>query len=278
MKKKNLQVTIIKPASSLDILDISEVLRFKDLLYIFVWRNLKVHYKQTILGVLWVIFQPLVSTGIFSIFFGKIAQMQSDNLPYPLFVFSGLILWFFFSNSLSAISDVMVSEQNLIKKVYFPKIILPIAILLTNSIDFAINLAVFILFALLQGYFPNSMFIVFLLVGIFLTSVSALGLGLFLMSLNVKYRDVRYILPFFIQLLLFLTPVIYPLSIVGGMNKFILALNPVTSSIMILRASIDDSSLMQPELIIISLLSSLIILAIGIFYFHKTEKYFADIL
>lgn len=277
MKKKNLQVTIIKPASSLDILDISEVLRFKDLLYIFVWRNLKVHYKQTILGVLWVIFQPLVSTGIFSIFFGKIAQMQSDNLPYPLFVFSGLILWFFFSNSLSAISDVMVSEQNLIKKVYFPKIILPIAILLTNSIDFAINLAVFILFALLQGYFPNSMFIVFLLVGIFLTSVSALGLGLFLMSLNVKYRDVRYILPFFIQLLLFLTPVIYPLSIVGGVNKLILAINPVTSSIMILRASISNGSPMQPEIIIISLFSSLIILTIGVLYFHKTEKYFADI-
>jgi lipopolysaccharide transport system permease protein len=268
---------VIRPLSNWILIDYEEIWRYRELLYIFSWRDIKMRYKQTLLGVLWVIFQPLVNAGVFTIFFGKLANIQSGELPYSLFVFSGLVIWSFFSNTLSKISESMVSEQNLIKKTYFPKILLPLSIILTNCVDLGLNVVILILAIFAFGYIPKISILVLLPLAVLIASVTALGLGLILTSLNVKFRDVRYILPFFIQLLLFLSPVIYPITIVGERNKFILALNPITSAVDIVRFSFAKNSQFFPDLLIISILSSIVILFTGLWYFRRTEQFFADI-
>ena len=267
---------VIRPNRSLS-LDLSEIWNYRELFYIFAWRDIKVRYKQTLLGILWVIFQPITSTFIFTIFFGNLAKIPSGKLPYSLFVLSGLVFWNFFSTSLSHASDSMVANENIIKKVYFPKIILPLSSVVVSFVDFIINMVVLIIYATILGYMPNIWSLVVFPIAILVSAVTASGLGLFLASFNVKYRDVRHILPFFIQILLFLTPVIYPLSIVSEQNKLIMALNPMSSVIESVRMVFYNELLISPRLILISLISSVSIFIGGIWYFKQTERFFADI-
>lgn len=268
---------IIRPKKIWSLIDISEIWQYRELFYVFVWRDIKVRYKQTLLGVMWVIFQPLLTMFIFTFFFGKLAKIQSGDLPYSLFVLCGLVFWSFFSGALSHASDSMLTNENIIKKVYFPKIILPLSSIITYLIDFIINLVLLLVFAAFLGYFPNILILIIIPFGILLTAVTVAGLGLFLSSFNVKYRDVRYILPFFIQLLLFITPVIYPMAIVSDKNKIFMSLNPMSAVIEVTRFIFSQNYAFQPHLIIISIISSILMLILGWIYFRKTEQFFADI-
>lgn len=267
---------VIKPKGKIQLLEIAEIFRYRELFYIFSWRDIKVRYKQTLLGVSWALFQPLISMIIFTFFFGNLAKVPSGNLPYALFVLIGLIFWTFFSGALTHASNSLIESENLIKKVYFPRLILPFSSVITALIDFLITL--FLLFVVMI-FFRASLsieLVLMLLIGIFMTFFSALGLGLLLCSLNVKYRDVRYILPFFIQLLLFLSPVIYPVSSIKSALKYVLALNPMTGVIESVRAAASYSPLPY-DLLLISAFSTVIICLIGLIYFRSTESFFADI-
>lgn len=270
------QITIIKPHKNFDIKQLKEVWQYRELMYFFTWRDLKVRYKQTAVGVAWAIFQPLITMVVFSVFFGYLAKMPSDEVPYPIFVYVGLLLWQFFSGSLSQISACLVGHKAIITKVYFPRIILPISAIFTKFIDFIIASVILVGLMLYYGYMPHISGILILPLLIFITSMAALGLGLFLSALNVKYRDVGYVLPFFIQLMMFLTPVIYPASLTGIWSWF-LAMNPMTGVIKAARAALLGTFPINWPLLGISGLACLVILIFGYYYFQKTEKYFADI-
>ncbi|MEK7596872.1 MAG: ABC transporter permease [Patescibacteria group bacterium] len=269
--------TIIRPQKTFSLKDLQEIWTYRELLYFFTWRDLKVRYKQTFIGAAWAILQPFITMVIFTIFFGKLAQMPSDNVPYPIFVYVGLLFWQFFSSALSETSNVLIANQSIITKVYFPRLILPLSSVLTKFVDFAI--ASFILLGLMfyYGYTPHIFGFLLVPVLLFVTFMAAVGGGLCLASVNVKYRDIRYALPFFIQILLFLTPVIYPASIAGAYSKF-LALNPMTGVIQTARAALLGATEINWLLLGVSSLACFILLIIGVVYFKKVERYFADII
>lgn len=269
---------VIKPRQKLLFIDFNELWRYRELFYIFTWRDIKVRYKQTFLGIAWVIFQPLVSTGIFTVFFGRLAKIPSDNLPYELFVFIGMVFWIFFSSSLTSASNSFIENVNIIKKIYFPREILTFSGVVTSLVDFLINFVVIIALTLYFGYKPSPTLLVYLPLIILIIFMSASGIGLFLASVNVKYRDVRYILPFFIQIMLFITPVIYPLATVRDTFRPLLAINPMTGVIETMRVVITNSGTIDINVLLISFVSGLIFLIIGLVYFRITEKFFADIL
>ena len=270
------KITIIKPRTAFDFSDLKEIWEYRELLYFFTWRDLKVRYKQTFIGVSWAVFQPLITMIVFSVFFGKLANMPSDDIPYPIFVYVGLLLWQFFSGSLTQISNSFVDHKNIITKVYFPRIIMPISATITKFVDFLIASVILVGLMIYYGYLPNLSGILILPFLLFITFIAALGLGLFLASLNVKYRDVRYILPFFIQLGLFITPVIYPASITGIWSWF-LAMNPMTGVIKAARAALLGNFPINWPLLGISTFACIFMLFIGYYYFRKTEEFFADI-
>ncbi len=270
-------LTIIRPKKMFSWHDLRELWVYKELLYFFTWRDLKVRYKQTAIGAGWAIFQPLMTMFVFTIFFGNLAKMPSDNVPYPIFVYTGLLFWQFFSSALSDTSTCLVTNQPIITKVYFPRLILPISSVLTKLVDFAIASLVLGLLMIYYGYMPNITGILIVPLLLIITFMASVGLGLFLASINVKYRDVRYALPFFIQILMFLTPVIYPASI-AGQYSWILAINPMTGVIQNARAAILGTAVVNWTLITISFMATLTLLAFGIVVFKKTERYFADII
>lgn len=271
------QMFIIKPDSPKLLINLREIWRFRELFLIFAWRDIKVRYKQTFLGLAWVIFQPLLTSSIFTIFFGNLAEIPSGELPYSLFVLTGLVFWLYFSTGLTHASNSMIENEHIIKKVYFPKLILPVSSVVTASIDFAINLVLLVIIALFMGYRLHPLSLLILPINIMITFLSASSLGLILSALNVKFRDVRYILPFFIQTALFLTPIIYPTSITRPNYRFLMALNPMTSVIESTRQLFSTAPKFQPELYLVSLAALAIFTMIGLTYFRSTEKYFADI-
>lgn len=268
---------IIKPETKWQLIDLSEIWRYRELFYIFTWRDIKIRYRQTLLGIIYIVIQPVVSMIIFSIFFGNLAKIPSGNLPYSLFVLIGLVFWSFFSGSLSRASDSMVANEDLLKKTYFPKIILPLSIIVTYLVDFSINIILVLLFAFALNIYPSLTIFIVLPVSIIILCLTVAGLSLFLSSANVKYRDVRNVLPFLIQIVLFLSPIIYPLSIVSERNRYIMALNPLTSVVEGMRTVFQNGNVFNPILFGISSISALLILYIGLWYFNKTERYFADI-
>lgn len=267
----------IKPSKTNLSLDIQEIWRYRELFYIFTWRDIKVRYKQTVLGIAWVVFQPLVSMFVFTIFFGNFAKIPSGKLPYPLFVMCGLIFWTFFSSTLSLASNSLISNENIIKKVYFPKVILPLSTVVTGSVDLLINVILLFLVSLYFHFLPPPVIILFILIGYIISFLTASGLGLFFSALNVKYRDVRYIIPFFIQLLIFLTPVIYPTSLIKSVNKLVFSVNPMTGVIESIRSVISGSGV-DYLMLGISSLVAVIIFFFGLAFFNATEKFFADII
>lgn len=274
----NNKVTVITPSDKSILPNFRQMWLYRDLLQTFTWRDIQVRYKQTILGVMWVILQPVATMIIFAFFFGRVAKIPSNNLPYSLFVLTGLVLWNFFSSTLSQASSSLVDNESLIKKAYFPRMLLPMSAMFTATVDLGINLIVLILFSLFLKTPPSIWFFVYLLPAYLLTGLSALGCGLFMSALNVKYRDVRYILPFAFQILLFLSPIIYPINIVSPLNQLFIALNPLTTAIELLRSTFGNSSaLSQPIIIFISVVSCVVYIIIGNLYFLKTESLFADI-
>ncbi|MBU0879212.1 MAG: ABC transporter permease [Patescibacteria group bacterium] len=269
--------TIIRPKKTFSWSDISELWQYRELMYFFTWRDLKVRYKQTAVGVAWALFQPFVTMIVFSIFFGNFAKMPSDGIPYPIFVYVGLLIWQFFSGALTETSNCLIANQSIITKVYFPRLILPISAVLTKLVDFFIASIILIGMMIYYGYTPNLLGLLILPILLFISFLASVGGGLFLAAVNVKYRDVRYILPFFIQILMFITPVIYPASI-AGKYSWILALNPMTGVIKAAHAAILGNAPINWQLLGISFITTLILFVIGVIYFKKTERYFADII
>jgi len=270
-------VTIIRPKRLFHISDLKEIWDYRELFYFFSWRDLKIRYKQTAIGVLWSVLQPFITMVVFSLFFGRLAGMPSDGVPYPIFVYTGLLFWQFFSDALAETSTVLVANKMIITKVYFPRLILPISSVVTKFIDFIIASIILIGLMLYYGYAPHISGLLILPLLLILTFMAAIGLGLFLSAANVKYRDVRYALPFLIQMLLFLTPVIYPASI-AGKYSWVLALNPMMGVIQSARAALLGTTPLNWLLIGTSFVTGAILIVIGLAYFKKTERYFADII
>lgn len=272
-----METTVIRPRKTFSLKDIKELWQYRELLYFFTWRDLKVRYKQTFIGVAWAIFQPFITMVVFSVFFGGLAKMPSDGVPYPIFVYVGLLFWQFFSSALSETSGCLISNQSIITKVYFPRLILPISGVITKFVDFLIATLILVGLMFYYGYMPHISGLLILPLLLLITFMASVGLGLFLASINVKYRDVRYALPFFIQIMLFLTPVIYPASI-AGKYSFLLAINPMMGVIQSARAAILGTAPINWLLIEISLVATFVLLVFGIYVFKKTERFFADII
>lgn len=274
-KESQKELVVIEPEKPLALPRISEIWKYRELLLTFVIRDLKVRYRQTVIGGLWAILQPFTTMVVFSFFFGYIANISGDGVPYPVFSYAGLILWTYFANALAGASASVVGQSGLFTKVYFPRIIIPIAATLTGLIDYTVALT--ILFALMgfYGIFPPGA-VVLLPFVVALTWMLAMGLGFWISAVNVKYRDIAYIMPFFIQLLMYVTPVIYPLSIAPNFRS-VLMLNPMTGIMEAHRAIILGNRDVGSEAIAISIAMTIIILITGALYFRSTERKFADI-
>ncbi len=268
---------IIKPQKGWFDLNLRELWLYRELAFIFAWRDIKVRYKQTALGIAWAILQPVLTVAIFSFFFGRLAKIPSDGIPYPIFAFVGIVFWNYFSISLTGASNTIIENENIIKKVYFPRLILPISSTLTPLIDLGISLVVLIVFMLYYHMLPMLTGVLFLPLLFIISFLASSGLGLFLASINLKYRDVRYALPFFIQLLMYVTPVIYPSSLVGEKYRWIIALNPMTGVIETARSSFLGVTPINFQLLFISIGISIVLFLFGVFKFKKTERFFADL-
>lgn len=267
----------IKPENKFS-LGLRELWEYRELFYFFTLRDIKVKYKQTVLGFLWAVLQPLVMALLFSFFLGKaISQYTNLTMPYEVFALSGLVIWGIFSSGLNNAGNSMVSNANIIKKIYFPRLIIPLSSVLVGLFDFVMAFTVFLIYAFINHMHFSWMAIFYIPLSVLLTCIATFGAGSLLASLNVKYRDFRYIIPFLIQLLLFLTPVIYPVSIAGESGlKWLLALNPMCAPLDVFRASFSGESL-QVGADLLSVTVSLILLFAGLVYFRKTEAYFADL-
>lgn len=268
---------IIKPDNR-KIFSFKEIWQYRELFYFLAWRDIKVKYKQTVIGIIWAILQPLLTMIIFTFVFNKVAKVSLGNVPYAVFTLSGLVFWNFFSSSLSTVSDCFLANKAILTKVYFPRIIIPIAAIIVDFVDFAVSLALLIVVLFVFHIYFNPIVFIVLLGLLFLVFLTVLGIGLMLATLNIKYRDVRYILPFFIQLFLFLTPVIYPLSLVSNKYFWLFYLNPLTGVLDVFRNSLFNTGFAHANCIPISIGSAVFLFIIGLFFFRKFEKEMADII
>lgn len=274
--QQELPVFRIQPSKGWVSLKLGELWDYRELLFFLVWRDLKVRYKQTALGVSWAIIQPLMTMVVFSIFFGKLGKMPSDGIPYPIFSFAALVPWTFFAHGLTHGANSMVGSSNLIKKVYFPRLTIPLATVLSGIIDFAVAFVVLLVMMLAYGIAPT-INIIFLPLFLLLALVTALGVGLWLSALNVEYRDVRYVVPFLVQVWLFATPIAYPSSLLQEPWRTIYGLNPMVGVVEGFRWALLGTQTAPGWAIAISATVSMLILVSGAFYFRRMEKTFADI-
>ncbi len=273
---------IIRPSRGWISLKLKEVWEYRELLYFLIWRDVKVRYKQTVLGAAWAILQPVATMIVFTIFFGRLANVGSDGLPYPLFSYAGLLPWTFFAQALSQSSDSLVGSGNLIKKVYFPRLVIPASSALAPIVDFAIAMLVLIGMMVYYGVWPSAA-VLYLPLLLLLAFGTALGVGMWLAALNVQYRDIRYVVPFFVQLWLFVTPVIYPMSQVTkklqamGLPGWLYGLNPMAGVVEGFRCALLGTGSKPGAVVLASAGVTLLLLLSGAFYFRRMEKTFADI-
>jgi lipopolysaccharide transport system permease protein len=255
---------------------LSDFWRYRELLYFLTWRDIKLRYRQTLLGAAWAIIQPLFAMLLFTVFFGRLVRIPTDNIPYPLFAYAGLLPWTFFANAVTNSANSLVGSTSLITKVYFPRMIIPAAPVLAGLVDLAVAFA--LLIPLLIYYGTRITFQLLLLpVFICLAMLLAFGVGMLMAALNVTYRDVRYALPFVVQLWLFASPVIYPLSIVPPKWKWLVSLNPMTGIIEGFRSSLFGRPL-DWTTISIAFAVSLFIVVFSLYFFRRSEASFADVI
>ncbi len=276
MPNPAIPITIIEPKKGWVPIDLKQIWQYRELFYFLTKRDIKVRYKQTVLGGLWAIIQPVFTMIVFTLFFGRLAKMPSDGIPYPIFVYAGLLPWTYFANALSASGNSLVGSANLITKVYFPRLIVPASASLAGLLDFFIAMLVLGALMIYYQFVPGVGILLFpILVG--LTFMCAVGVGLWLSSLNVQYRDIRYVIPFLVQIWMFVSPVIYPVSMVKEKYQWLLALNPMGGVIKAYRASVLGHQPIDWVLLGISTVIIFIIFVSGLFYFRRMEKYFADV-
>lgn len=274
--KSKYEITI-KPRSQWWHINFKELWLYRELAFIFSWRDIKVRYKQTFVGILWAVLQPLMMVIIFSFFFGKLANISSDNIPYPIFAFVGVVFWNYFSTSLTGASNTIIDNEGIVKKVYFPRLILPISSAVTPIVDLMIALMILLGMMIYYDLMPAPISIVVVPVLLLTSFLAASGLGLFLASINLKYRDVRYALPFFTQMLMYLTPVIYPSSLVGEKYQWVLALNPMTGVIETARSVVLGVHPINYQLLGSAVIIAVLMFIFGVLNFKRAERFFADI-
>ena len=272
-----LPLTILEPDGARGGSHWRELWSYRELLYFLVWRDLKVRYKQTALGAAWAVIQPLATMLVFSLFFGRLAKMPSDGVPYPVFAYAALVPWTYFAGAVTAAAASLVGSQNLISKVYFPRVIVPMAAVITPLVDASIALAMIALILAWYGIVPT-VAIVTLPVFALLAVIAAAGLGLGLAALNVEYRDVRYVLPFLVQFGLFVTPVAYPSSLLPAEWRLVYALNPMASVVDGFRWALAGTPAPSLAMLLVSTAAAGLLLAIGLWHFTHTERSFADVI
>ena len=266
----------IEPVRGFAHLNILELWQFRELLYFFVWRDVKVRYKQTLLGVTWAILQPFFSMLVFTIFFGRLAKVPSDGVPYAIFSYIALVPWMFFSNGISLCAASLVGNSNMLKKVYFPRLALPVATVLAGVVDLAVSM---LLLGLLMAYYHTrtSVQILWIPAFVVLALAASLGCGLWLSALNVRYRDIRYVVPFLVQLWLFATPVAYSSNLVREKWRPLFGLNPMAGVVEGFRWAVLRNHSVNGPMIAISAIMSVLVLLSGVYYFRRVERTFADI-
>jgi homopolymeric O-antigen transport system permease protein len=266
----------IEPSRGWVALKLRDLWEYRELLYFLTWRDISVRYKQTVLGIAWAIIQPVFTMIVFSLFFGRLAKMPSDGIPYPIFSYTALVPWTFFANGLTQSSNSLVGSANLITKVYFPRLAIPIAAVLSGLIDFALALLVLLGMILYYGM-PVTIHILWLAPLLLLALVTSLGVGLMLTAMNVKFRDVRYAVPFLTQLWMFATPIAYPSSLLSEPWRTLYGLNPMVGVVEGFRWALLDNGNAPGPIIIVSSLVAVVTLVGGAFYFRRMEKNFADV-
>ena len=268
---------LIRPISGWVALNLRDLWEYRELLYFLVWRDLKVRYKQTVLGVAWVVIQPVFITLVFSVFFGRLVGVPSDGIPYPVFAFCGLLPWQLFAYAVTNASNSLVANDRLITKVYFPRLVIPLSAVLSGLVDFIFAFAVLLAMMAYYGIFPT--LALWTLPGFLLMAMaSAVGVGLWLSAFNVEYRDVRYTLPFITQLWFFISPVAYPTSLVPEKWRFLYGLNPMTGVVEGFRWALLGTSQSPGAWLGVSVVVTIALLIGGLYYFRRMEKNFADVM
>ncbi len=257
-------------------LDLGELWAYRDLIYFFVWRDIKVRYKQTVIGAAWAVLQPVLTMLVFSLFFGKLAKIPSQGLPYPIFYYTALLPWNYFASAMQGATNIVVENQRVITKIYFPRVVLPISSILSGLVDFAISFAVFLALMAWYRMMPTRA-VIWLPAFLLLAVLTALGVGLWLSALNALYRDVRYVVPFLVQFWLFASPVAYPSSLVPAKWRWLYGLNPMAGVIEGFRWALTGHG--DPPSILLAASSGAVVLLVlsGLVYYHAVEGTIADV-
>lgn len=277
-------VTLLKPSRGWLALNLRDLWAYRELIYFLTLRDIKVRYKQTVLGALWAIIQPFMTMVVFTIFFGKLAKVPTDNIPGPIFFYTGLLPWGLFSKALVDTGHSIVSHRNMITKIYFPRLVIPVSSILAGLVDFAIAFVVLLGMVVYYNYTPGSEFRVIPTVWVWtlplfllLAVITALGVGLWLSAMNVLYRDIQYTIPFITQLWLFITPIAYSSSLIPEEWKVVYGLNPMTGVVEGFRWAFLGHGVPPGPMVAVSAAIALVVLASGLFYFRRMERTFADI-
>jgi lipopolysaccharide transport system permease protein len=269
-------VTLIQPSRGWIALNLRDLWEYRELLYFLTWRDIKVRYKQTVLGAAWAILQPFFTMVVFSLFFGKLAGVPSDDIPYPIFSYAALVPWQFFASGLTNATNSLVGGANLLKKVYFPRLVMPISAVLAGGVDFVLAFAVLLGMMLFYGILPtvNAIWLPLLLL---LALVTSLGVGLWLTAMNVQFRDVRYAVPFLVQAWMFASPIAYPSSLLDEPWRTLYGINPMVGVVEGFRWALLGTETAPGPIIAVSSVAAIGLLISGAFYFRRMEKTFADV-
>jgi len=272
---ESVPVFIIRPSKGLVAMNLRELWQYRELLYILIWRDIKVRYKQTAIGAAWAVIQPFFAMVVFSLIFGRLAKIPSEGLPYPIFAYSALLPWQFFAKALTEASTSLVANERVITKVYFPRLLVPTAVVLAGLLDFGIAFLILLGMMVFYGITP-SWFILFIPLFLLLAIITALGVSFWLSALDVEYRDVRYTLPFLTQLWFFATPVVYPSTIVPPSWRALYGLNPMVGVIEGFRWALLGSAPPDPRMLLVSSLLASLLFMSGLIYFRRMERTLAD--
>jgi lipopolysaccharide transport system permease protein len=272
----SIPVRVLRPSTGWSPVDFAELWASKEILYFLVWRDLKVRYRQAALGAMWAIVQPVLAVGIFTVFFGRFVGVPSDGIPYPVFALAAIVPWAFFANGVTMGTQSILVNEQLVRRIYFPRLLVPVGAVLSGSVDVMISMMLLLVLALAYGIAPT---IKWLLVPIFLllTALAAFGIAIILSALNVRYRDVQYVVPFFTQLLMFASPIVYPSSVLAEPWRTLYGINPMAGIIDGMRWALFGTSPTAASLSL-SVTVSLALLVSGAFFFRRTERTFADLI
>jgi lipopolysaccharide transport system permease protein len=268
---------VIKPKKGWQLIDFKGLIEYRDLFYFLISRDIKVRYKQTVLGGLWAIIQPFFLMVVFTLFFGQLAKVPSDGIPYPIFNYSAMVAWTYFASAVASSGNSLLQESALVSKVYFPRLIAPLAPVVAFLLDFAIAFIILIGMMLYYRIYPTVMAVLLPLL-VLLMMLTASGVGMFLAALNAKYRDIKYTIPFLVQFWMFASPVVYPVSMIPAKYHLIYAINPMAGVVEGFRSALLGTVAFPTEMVLISSSVSIILFIIGALYFRRTERFFADVI